>query len=125
MNKKISTDLMKFEITDTDILMSIKLKDLKKLFDQSSLIYNEDEKNAKTKKDNLFEFGCKFVEYLMDFTDANAAFNIAQSSQVVLAKDRDLVKSGTGDAQLDMVYNANQPRTYGYLYRRVCQTIDK
>ena len=43
----------------------------------------------------------------IDHADANAAFNIAQSSQVVLAKDRDLVKSGTGDAQLDMVQNAN------------------
>jgi len=43
----------------------------------------------------------------IDHADANAAFNIARSSQVVLAKDRDLVKSGTGDAQLDMVQNAN------------------
>ena len=39
--------------------------------------------------------------------DANAAFNIAQSSEVVLIKDRDLIKSGTDNAQLDMVKNAN------------------
>jgi putative transposase len=57
----------------------------------------------------------------IDHADANAAFNIAQSSQVVLTKDRDLVKSGTGDARLDMVQNANQPKAYGHSCRRVCQ----
>jgi putative transposase len=43
----------------------------------------------------------------IDHADANAAFNIAQSSEVVLIKDRDLIKSGTDNAQLDMVKNAN------------------
>jgi len=72
MNKKVGADLMKFEITDTNILMSIELKDLKKLFEGSPLIYNEEGKSAKIKKDKLYEFGCKFVEYLMDVVDSDA-----------------------------------------------------